>query len=45
MSDFLAGSLWEARELNRGLQTPSSVSLQIVLYLSAAHQREVTVAK
>lgn len=45
MSDFLAGSLWEAGEPNRGLQTPGSISLQIVLYLAAARQRDVVVAK
>lgn len=45
MSDFLAGSLWEAREPNQGLQTPSSISLQIVLYLAAAFLREVVAAK
>lgn len=33
MSDFLAESLWEAGEPNRGLWAPSSISLQIAFYL------------
>jgi len=45
MSDFLAGSLWEARESNQGLQTPGSISLQTLLHLAAARLREAVAVK